>query len=259
MPASSGPVRLGCPAGAQAKEVTVGAVRLTPLRSLEPRDVPAYRVSEVAQYLRMPKATLRAWALGQGDFRPVPNVETPGGVPLLSFVNVVEAYVLNALRREHEIPLRKGRAVLHLLARLFPGEGHPLADRDLLTEGREVFVEHFGALVSAPGGQLAIREMLQAHLKRVDRDPMGRASRLYLFTRKGLDAPSLLREPRLVMMDPEIQFGRPVLAGTGIPTAVIADRYKAGESIADLARDYDRPPEEIEEAIRCELPLPTAA
>ena len=238
----------------------MSAVRLTPLRSLEPREVPAYRVAEVAQYLRMPKATLRAWAVGQGDFQPVLSVQNRGRVPLLSFVNVVEAYVLNALRREHEIPLRKGRAVLRLLNRLFPGgEAHPLADRDLLTEGREVFVEHLGALVSAPRGQLAIREMLQAHLRRVDRDPMGRASRLYLFTRKAQDAPSLLREPRVVMMDPEIQFGRPVLAGTGTPTLVIVDRYKAGESITDLARDYDRPPEEIEEAIRCELPLPTAA
>jgi len=105
----------------------------------------------VTQYLRMPKATLRAWAVGQGDFQPVLSVQNRGRVPLLSFVNVVEAYVLNALRREHEIPLRKGRAVLRLLNRLFPGgEAHPLADRDLLTEGREVFVEHLGALVSVP-------------------------------------------------------------------------------------------------------------
>jgi uncharacterized protein (DUF433 family) len=61
------------------------------------------------------------------------------------------------------------------------------------------------------------------------------------------------------MIDPEIGFGRPVLSGTGIPTLVVADRYKAGESISELVRDYDRPQEEIEEAIRCELPLPTAA
>ena len=39
----------------------------------------------------------------------------------------------------------------------------------------------------------------------------------------------------------------------GIPTAVIANRYKAGESIEDLAGDYDSPHLEIEEAIRCEL------
>ena len=88
---------------------------------------------------------------------------------------------------------------------------------------------------------------------------MGHASRLYLFTRKREPGRSLLDEPRIVMVDPEIQFGRPVLTGTGIPTLVIADRYKAGESIKDLARDYNRAEEEIEEAIRCELQLPVAA
>jgi hypothetical protein len=39
-------------------------------------------------------------------------------------------------------------------------------------------------------------------------------------------------------MDPRIEFGRPVLKSSAVPTAVIADRYKAGESIADLAEDY---------------------
>jgi uncharacterized protein (DUF433 family) len=208
----------------------------------------------------MPKATVRAWALGQGRFRPVLTLGRQDGPPLLSFVNLVEVHVLDALRREHDIPLQKTRGVLRLLDRLFPGSEHPLADRDLLTDSGEVFVEHLGRLVSASHeGQIAIRELLEAHLRRVDRDPMGRASRLYPFTRKRDDRQSLTQEPRLVMIDPEIQFGRPVLTGTGIPTLVIADRYKAGESISDLARDYNRPEEEIEEAIRCELPLPTAA
>jgi uncharacterized protein (DUF433 family) len=236
----------------------VKALRLPPLRALAPREVPAYRVSEVAQYLRMPKATVRAWAVGQGSFKPVLRVEAAKGLPLLSFVNLV--HVLDALRREHDIPLQKTRAVLRLLEKLFPGEPHPLADRDLLTESGEVFVDHLGRLVSASrDGQIAIREILQAHLRRVDRDPAGRASRLYPFTRKRQDPQSLQMEPRLVMIDPEIQFGRPVLTGSGIPTLVIADRYKAGESIAELARDYDRPEAQIEEAIRCELALPTAA
>lgn len=238
----------------------MNAVRLTALRTLDPREMPAYRVAEVAHYLRMPKATVRAWAVGQGKFDPVLTLEAHEGVPLLSFVNLIEVHVLDALRREHDIPLRKARRVLRLLSRFFPDSLHPLADHDLLIDGGEVFVEHLGSLVSASHeGQIAIRELLEAHLRRVERDPMGRASRLYPFTRKRADRQSLLAEPKFVMIDPEIQFGRPVLAGTGIPTLVIADRYKAGESISDLARDYNRPEKEIEEAIRCELPLPTAA
>jgi uncharacterized protein (DUF433 family) len=36
-------------------------------------------------------------------------------------------------------------------------------------------------------------------------------------------------------MDPRVEFGRPVLKPSAVPTAVIADRYQAGESITDLA------------------------
>jgi uncharacterized protein (DUF433 family) len=60
------------------------------------------------------------------------------------------------------------------------------------------------------------------------------------------------------VIDPRIAFGRPVLVGTGIPTAVVAERYKAGESVDDLAGDYGRDRLEIEEALRCELDVAAA-
>ncbi|MDK2408547.1 DUF433 domain-containing protein [Aphanizomenon sp. PH219] len=53
--------------------------------------------------------------------------------------------------------------------------------------------------------------------------------------------------------DPRIAFGRLVIAETGIPTIVLAQRLKAGESIQDLACDYNCDRLKIEEAIRCEL------
>jgi uncharacterized protein (DUF433 family) len=59
--------------------------------------------------------------------------------------------------------------------------------------------------------------------------------------------------PTTVAMDPRIAFGRPVLVGTSVPTAVLADRFKAGDTLRDLADDYDTSPETIEEAIRCEF------
>jgi uncharacterized protein (DUF433 family) len=89
--------------------------------------------------------------------------------------------------------------------------------------------------------------ILDAHLKRIERDEHGVAIRLFPFTRKGTQA------PRIVAIDPLVAFGRPVIVGSRIPTADVADRFKAGESPAELAHDYARPQEEIEEAIRCEL------
>lgn len=38
-----------------------------------------------------------------------------------------------------------------------------------------------------------------------------------------------------------------------MPASVAAERYKAGDSAAELARDYGREEEEIEDAIRYEL------
>ncbi len=59
-------------------------------------------------------------------------------------------------------------------------------------------------------------------------------------------------------MDPAVAFGRAVIAGSRVSTAEVADRYKAGDSIADLVQDHARTWAEIEEAIRCELDLKAA-
>jgi uncharacterized protein (DUF433 family) len=78
---------------------------------------------------------------------------------------------------------------------------------------------------------------------------------LYPFTRKELSTD----EPAPVEIDPRVAFGRPVLIGRGVPTAVLADRFKAGDSLADLAEDYDTSTENIEAAIRSELTRREAA
>lgn len=172
---------------------------------------------------------------------------------MLSFTNLVEAHVLDAIRRKHQIPLDKIRLAIKYLHQEF-GSEHPLADNRLETDGLDLFVSEYGRLINITrAGQIAMREVLENYLKRVERDPRGTAIRLYPFTRK-----REIDEPRLVVIDPAVSFGRPVLVGTGIPTLAIAERYKAGESVPHLASDYGRSREEIEEAIRCELQLEAA-
>jgi uncharacterized protein (DUF433 family) len=65
-------------------------------------------------------------------------------------------------------------------------------------------------------------------------------------------------EPRTILMTPTVSFGKPVISGTGISTAVIASRFNARESITDLADEYGLKANQIEEAIRWES-RPTAA
>lgn len=213
----------------------------------DPRARATYRIPEAAHYLRLPKATLRAWVLGQPGFEPPIAIADPNA-RLLSFYNVVEAHVLAALRRHHKVPLQKVRAALRYLEKTFPA-AHPLATHAFATDGLNLFVERYGELISASSkGQTALKQVLETYLSRIDYGEQGDPLRLFLFTRRATP-----EEPKVVMLDPRVSFGRPVLAGTGIPTAVIADRYKAGEAIHALAEDYGRAESEIEEAIRCEL------
>jgi uncharacterized protein (DUF433 family) len=191
-------------------------------------------------------------AKGHRLFRPIIRLPE-SDQPNLSFVNLIEAHVLEAIRREHEISLRKVRDAISFLARHF-GSTHPLADHQFETDGLDLFVDRAGLLINlTQQGQLALRQLVHAYLKRIERDVQGLPIRLYPFTRK-----RELDEPRSIVIDPFVSFGRPVLAGTGIATAIVAERFKAGEAIEDLATDYARSVLEIQEAIRCELPLEAA-
>ncbi|HVM80886.1 MAG TPA: DUF433 domain-containing protein [Stellaceae bacterium] len=222
---------------------------------------PAYRIQEAARYLRLPAATLRAWVLGRDypvrdgtrRFQPVIDIaDRKHGY--LSFTNLVEAHVLAAIRRQHRIPLPKVRDAVRFLRDRF-GSDRPLIQQQFQTDGLDLFVEKLGALIAVSRqGQLAMREIIELHLNRIERDTHGVPVRLYPFTRTEMAAAT----ERAVVIDPKLSFGRPAIARLGIPTAVIAERYKAGDSIDALVVDYGAARAEIEEAIRCELQVEAA-
>jgi hypothetical protein len=119
------------------------------------REHPAYGIPEAAGYLRLPVSTLRAWVLGQhyraGQqakfFKPVIEI-AERKERQLSFINLVEAFVLSGIRREHEIPLPKVRRAVDYLRRTFNSK-RPLADEQFETDGIDLFVEKMGALIGA--------------------------------------------------------------------------------------------------------------
>ena len=126
---------------------------------------------------------------------------------------------------------------------------HALISKQLETDGLDLFTKRYGELVNiSQDGQIAIRDVMSAALHRIERDLKGIPIKLYPFTRS-----NIVQAPTLIVIDPTLSAGRPVIAGTGLATEVIAERYKAGESIVELAQDYERTNEEIEEAVRCEL------
>ena len=212
------------------------------------RYLPSYSVREAALYLRLPVSTLRAWIGRQKNFESL--VLPAQTKPLaLSFINLVEAYVLASIRRKHRISMNKARNGMRFISDRFSSE-HPLAEKDFETDGISLFLREADIIydVSQGGGRRVLKEMIEQYLQRIERDPVGLPEKLYPFSRTG--EPD---EPKLIMIDPQISFGRPVLSARSVPTENIVERYKAGESTRELAKDYECARADIEEAIRCGL------
>lgn len=231
-----------------------GIIRpVTPFDHIDPRETPAYTVGEAAHYLGVPKSTMRSWFAGQKGFRAVIKPAQAKDLGL-SFTNLVEAYVLTAIRRKHHLALPSIRRGLDFLVRKM-GAKRPLLEQQFATNGVDLFVEHLGEVINiSQDGQVEMADLIRAYLERIDRDAKGLPIKLYPFMRS--QAPR--QQPRTVMIDPRVSFGRPVIAGTAIPTAVLAEQFKAGDPVPLLAKEYGANEEAVWDAIRCELALEAA-
>ncbi len=223
---------------------------------LDPNELPRYSVPEAARYLRMAQATVKSWVSGRSY--PVTGgqkyweglIERPDeDDPRLSFSNLIEAHVLLALRKQFRVKMKEVRTAL-LYAKERFGIDRVLLSSQLRATKGNVFLEHLNQLTNiGKGGQAAMPEVLEAYLERVEWDLAGFPKRIFPLTRaEHLDAPKILA------IDPKLAFGRPIVERKAIKTSAIAERFLAGESIADLAEDYDLEVFEVEEAIRYEIP-----
>ena len=217
----------------------------------DPRNQPAYPLTEAARYLKLPAATLRAWTFGRpyptthgkSQFRALirPASEQP---PLLSFSNLIEAHVLRALRADHGVSVKAVRQAVEFAEKKL-GVERLLLRPELCSNAGQVFLDRYGELIElSASGQLAMRQVLRAHLKRVTWDDQRFPIRLHPFV-VGEAAGSGMP----IAIDPRISFGRPVVISRGISTAAIVARIDAGEAVADLATDYELSLAEIDNAV----------
>jgi uncharacterized protein (DUF433 family) len=230
----------------------------------DPREIPTYGIYESAHLLKIPANTLKTWiqgreyptSYGPRKFEPLISLPDPN-LHLLSFVNLVEAHVLDAIRYKHHVPLPNVRDAISYLRDQFQSK-HPLADYAFERQGVELIIRQAGEVLNVTRkGQLAMKEIIGAYLKRIEYDPEGLAAHLYPYLKR--HPKELEDEPKLVLIDPRIAFGKPILVGVGVPTAVVADRNEAGETVKELAKDYGCEASEIEKAIEYEHALPKAA
>ena len=205
-------------------------------------------VGEAALYLRLPESTLRAWIGKQSNFESLitPAQEKPLS---LSFINLVEAYVLASIRRKQRLPMNKIRKGLAFISQKYPSD-NPLAEKKFETDGLPLCLKEAGLVydISIGRGQVVLENIVKEYMQRTERDLHGLPIKLYPFSGSG--EPDELKS---ILIDPKISFGRPTLSDISIPVEIIVERYKAGETARELAGDYECNQKKIEEAIRCQL------
>ena len=207
-------------------------------------EVPNYSAVEASLYLRLPLNDVRRW-VSEGIVR--------GPSAGISFLNLLELHILKGLRKEFGLPLERIRRALDEYNETEYSE-HPFLDPRLETDGIHLFLHDGDEYLNLNRPrQRGIPEILSTYLHRIDRLDNGEFQFFPFIV--GEDA----QEPRTIQMSPNIAFGRPVLARTGIATEVIAGRFRARDSIADLSEEYGVPIAMIEDAVRWELPHLNAA
>ena len=217
---------------------------------IDPRGQAAYTLAEAAHHLRLSPGTLRSWVVGRpypttlGPRTFAPLIRPASKQPLmLSFWELVEAHVLRALRKDHQVKVEALRKALRYAEEALKIDKLLLRE-DLLAAPGRLFLERYGELIElSASGQVAMRKVFEQHLQRVDWDARSLPMRLYPFV--SVDGAG---DARPIAIDPNVAFGRPVVQRAGVSTQAIAERLDAGESVTDVAADYDLTPAEVEQA-----------
>ena len=117
---------------------------------------------------------------------------------------------------------------------------YPFALRGLLTDGRRLLKElgEKTLLELGSGGQSAFEAVVAPFCHRLDFEVSSQLASRYF---------PLGREVPIVV-SPAHAFGRPVIVGTNLPTETIASLVRGGESIDDIASEYQLSRDHVESA-----------
>lgn len=128
------------------------------------------------------------------------------------------------------------------------GAEHALASKRLYTDGAEVLYDYATRrqdhdlleLTVVRTGQKQFTELVREYLRRITYGDDGWVSKVELPT----------YEHARVVVNPRRGFGFPLLVHGGARVEDLVDRFKAGDSLADIADDFGVPEPEVEDVIR---------
>jgi uncharacterized protein (DUF433 family) len=218
--------------------------------SVDVLDREMFTEAEAARLLRVAQRTLNYWLEG-GEYRgrvyrPIIRLEPRGGHAPVTWAEFVEAGLLREYRQTHRVPMAELRAFIDLVRREY-GVPYPLADQRPYVSGKELLSEAQDetrldaglCLVATVRGQYVLTPAADAFYKRVTWE--GDTAVAW----RPHDDP---QSP--VLIQPGMRAGRPSIKG--ISTEAVWEHEQAGETVSDIATDFDLAEEDVRWALAYE-------
>jgi uncharacterized protein (DUF433 family) len=212
-----------------------------------------YSPAEAAHLIGVDTATISRWAFGYRDYPGIVDPDLPQLTHrALSFLTLMELRLMASFKAAGVRPDRFRVAVGEVARR--ENISHPFAFKDLgrfmRHDGKDFFYrcgDDWEQLTGGNRGNFTWDETVAPYLREVEfKDEYARR-----WFPSGAD--------RVVVLDPAVQLGTPVIAGTRISTANIVSMTAAGDPASLVARCYGLSVGQVEAAQRFEERLKKAA
>lgn len=213
--------------------------------------VGVYTPSEAALYTGIPSQDIRRWLFGykaegvehSGLWLPELGV---GDEKLLGFRDLLEIRFVDAFRK-HGVSLQAIRAASRQAREIFH-QHYPFTCRRFQTDGRSIFATVFDetgdeAILDLVKRQYAFRQVIAPSLyEGIEYTGEGEAQRWYP-----------VRRSKAIVLDPNRNFGKPVLSSTGIDTSTIYQAYLAeGQDAKRVSVIFEIPTAAVDAAVTFE-------
>jgi len=165
-------------------------------------------------------------------------------IPGIPFIGLAEGMVAAAFRRSG-VSMQEIRHALTVLADELKIP-NPLASKDMYTDGARILFDYasreaseaLGGLTVVSSRQRVFAPVVKDYLKKLHYGPDGWANKLKL--------PWFEQ----VIVDPRRSFGQPIFAKGAVRIEDVLDRFKAGDSVEDVSKDFGVPRGDVEEVVR---------